>query len=199
MFDVSFIVTKKLSLALLCPEKPLSVMETIDVLTHGAPPRIAPELVDIIFAQLSPSQYADERVQEMEAAKALSRCARACRAFHLPALKVLWRDRELLEACSVLPTFTLFHIKPDPEEEGWDDDDDENGNEDWFDEDTFDALNYDDRFYCYVSPIIIDYMHHLMRANRLSPSTIYQDHSRKRRSRDLNTMHDSSIPCATLS
>lgn len=89
MFDVSFIVTKKLSLALLCPEKPLSVMETIDVLTHGAPPRIAPELVDIIFAQLSPSQYADERVQEMEAAKALSRCARACRAFHLPALKVL--------------------------------------------------------------------------------------------------------------
>ncbi|EPS99234.1 hypothetical protein FOMPIDRAFT_99635 [Fomitopsis schrenkii] len=129
----------------------MSVVDTnIGMLTHRATPRIPPELVDIILAQLSPSQYAAGLSKERrEVTTALSRCARACRTFHFPALKVLWRDQELLHACSVLPTLMEHRVKSDPHAIDFDDDDDENGNEDWFVENGFDGYDHGHQYKCY--------------------------------------------------
>lgn len=98
--------------------------------TLTATPQTPQELVEVIFAHLSPSQL-DSPPQRRAATAALSRCARACRALHLPALQVLWEDVELMHACSILPTLTQNRIKyradlMDPDDGG------EHANEDWY-------------------------------------------------------------------
>ncbi|TFY65326.1 hypothetical protein EVJ58_g2057 [Rhodofomes roseus] len=102
-------------------------------------PRVPLDVVDEIFQQLSPYAYTGDRIPDVEftesclAKKALAQCARACQAFQIPALKVLWREQDLTKACgAVLRNFTLARVKG-PRDDANDDGDTrgEDGDEDW--------------------------------------------------------------------
>ncbi|KZT65098.1 hypothetical protein DAEQUDRAFT_769140 [Daedalea quercina L-15889] len=111
---------------------------------------IPAEVVHEIFEQLSPHVRTDEGClpvndEEKAARRALSRCARACRAFYRPALKVLWREQELAQACRVLPSFTVQLVNPEPRNGHGSDGD---NNEDWLPEETFEP-SVDPQVYSY--------------------------------------------------
>ncbi|KAH9837903.1 uncharacterized protein C8Q71DRAFT_723162 [Rhodofomes roseus] len=98
-------------------------------------PSIPLDVVDEILQHLYPSGvfHSDSYADFLAGKEALARCACVCRAFQTPAVKVLWREQTLTNACgAVLREFTFACVKGplDADDEDGDEGDDDD-NEDW--------------------------------------------------------------------